>query len=128
MFARAPLSLYSIVTTIGLLVMGSETVVGMWVNGTLVPAGFVVAAFPVLSGVAVMSGIRWLPAVGASVAALGMWIGFQNPIFIARLTHPEIGTLFWLAYVQLGGATVAFVAGIAAIRHNYRRSRSHAFA
>jgi hypothetical protein len=122
MFARAPLSLYSILTTVGLLVMGSETVIGMSVNGTLVPAGFVVASIPVLSGIVVLSGIRWLPALGASVAVLGMWIGFQNPIFIARLTHPEIGALSWLAYVQLSGATLALVAGIAATRHNYRRS------
>ena len=121
MLTRAPLSLYSILTTFGLLVMGSETIVGMSVNGTLVPAGFVVAAFPVLSGLAVLSGIRWMPALGATVAVLGMWIGFMNPIFIARLTHPEIGALFWLAYVQLGGATVAVVAGLAALRHNYRR-------
>jgi hypothetical protein len=124
MLTRAPLSLFSVLTTLGLLVMGSETIVGMWVNGTLVPAGFVVAAFPVLSGLAVLSGIRWVPALGAAVAVLGMWIGLMNPIFVTRLSHPEIGTLFWLAYVQLSGMILGLVAGSLATRHNYRRDRA----
>jgi len=123
MVTRAPLSLCSVLTMLGLIVMGGETVSGMWVNGTLVPTGLIMASVPVLTGLAIASGIRWLPALGATVAILAMVIGSMNPIFITRLTHPEIGTLFWLAYVQVSGAAVALVAGIAATRHNYRRDR-----
>jgi hypothetical protein len=112
MLTRAPLSQFSVLTALGLLVMGSETIVGMWVSGRLAPAGFVVAAFPVLSGMGVLSGIRWMPAVGAVVALLGMWIGFMNPIYTTRLTHPELGVLFWLAYLQLGGMILGLMAGI----------------
>ena len=118
-----PVSNLSKVTMAGLVAMGAEILIGMRSAGVLVPAGLTFAVLPIFVALLITTGVRWLPGLGAGLALTMMAFAVQSPLFIARVTNPEMGAMFALAILQLAGGCTAVVAGLAATLDNYRRPR-----
>ena len=122
-FRRAWPTTATILTSVGLVTMAAETLGGMWLAGVLFMGGVIFALVHLAIGLLIATGIKWLPLVGVAVAVFALTVGSRNPIFIARLTHPEMGALFVLAIVQLAAGIVAIVAGLTASVQTFRRGR-----
>ena len=116
------LSFLSKVTAIGLGIMGVEILLNMRLAGVLVPAGLVFAVLPLVVAVLITFGVRWMPALGAGLAALVLAFVLQNPTFMARVTHPEMGISFVLAIVRVAGADGWARTGATVL--NYRRRQA----
>ena len=130
MSTRAPLSGLGKLTLAGLVAMAIGIVWTMWVSGvfTLLLNGvFIVPAFVSLAlalGLAylVATGIRWMPAVAAVVAAAMLVGALQGPPVTTRLANPADIWPFAATVVHLLSSALVVVAGVGTAVQRYLSS------
>jgi plastocyanin len=105
--------------------------IGFWllmlmIGVTVAAIAIIAVASFVMAGL-VITGVRWMPALGAVFGA-GVWIGglSSQQYSLYHLTHPQEGGPFIVSVLIYVLALVAIVAGIVATMQNYRSGARHA--
>lgn len=115
---RGPRSLAEKLTVIGLAAAGVGSLwtlaLDYFVLGVFIPPALVVGLVLLAAAGAVASGVRWIPAVGAIVAAGILFGTFQEGVGLQRLTAPESVGLFLANLLTIAGGVLAVVAGVTA--------------
>ena len=119
--ARAPF--WTRLTSIALVVMGTEVLITMVMTGILIPSAVVFGTVPLVLALLVAFGPRWLPALAALWAVMALAGALQYPPFVVRLTTPAMGEWFVLAVAQVVAQIVAAGAGVVATVLALRRAR-----
>jgi plastocyanin len=131
-FARRPLSMFSNIMMVALLIMAIFlTFLGVVVAHNV--ALLIMAVVIFLIAALVRSGLRWTPLVGSLLCSLFLYFFlFASAFPLSHLAHPrDTDDTWWMSYITfiviivlLWCMLMGIVAGIVAVVQNYRKDGS----